>query len=45
MKDLMADPEGHRNFGTPMRWGTAKAMVPKELDFTGFEEWLWRRGE
>jgi SET domain len=45
MKGLMADPKGHRNFGTSMRWRTAKALVPKGLDVTGFEEWLWKRGQ
>jgi len=44
MKGLMADPERHSNFGTSMRWRTAKVLVPKGLDVTGFEEWLWRRG-
>jgi hypothetical protein len=45
MKGLMADPEGQRNFGTSMRWRTAKALVPKGVDVVGFEEWLWRRGQ
>lgn len=38
MKGLMADPEWHRYFGTSMGWRTTKALVPKGLAVTGFEE-------
>ncbi len=44
MKNLMANPAGHINFGASTRWKTAKGLVPKGLDTGGFERWLWRQG-
>ncbi len=43
-KTLMEHPAGHRNFGASTKWRTAKGLVPKGLDASGFERWLWRQG-
>jgi len=43
MKRLMEHPTAHKNFGVSKRWKTAKAMVPKGLDASVFEKWLWRQ--
>ena len=44
LKDLKENPARHRNFGTSSRWKTAKRLVPKGLEVSMFEEWLWKRG-
>ena len=44
VKNLMENPAGHRNFGASTRWKTAKGLVPKGLNASEFERWLWRQG-
>lgn len=41
MKSLMQNPEEHQNYGTTMRWKTAKGLIPKRLDPDKLEDWLW----
>ena len=45
IKGLMERPAGHRNFGISKRWKTAKALVPKGLNTSEFENWLWKQGK
>jgi len=44
IKSLKENPTGHRNFGASNRWKTSKRSIPKGLDNSGFETWLWREG-
>jgi hypothetical protein len=44
IKNLIENQSRHRNFGASKRWKTAKRLVPKGLDTSEFEKWLWRRG-
>ena len=44
IKNLIERPAAHANFGDSHRWKTAKGLVPKGLDISGFEKWLWRQG-
>lgn len=42
LKGLMDDPTNHANFGTSMKWKSAKADIPKGVDAVELEKWLWR---
>ena len=44
VKSLKENPAGHRSFGASNRWKTSKRSIPKGLDNSGFETWLWREG-
>ena len=44
MKRLKDDPTQDMSFGVSRRWYTPKRMVPKSLDDSEYENWLWRRG-
>ena len=43
MKKLARNPAEHRNFGASTWWKIAKGLVPKGLDSSAFEKWLWRQ--
>ena len=43
VKNLASSPESHNSFGgCSMMWKTTKKMIPKGLDETQFERWLFR---
>lgn len=45
-KNLTRNPAGHLRFGVgSMKWKTSESHVPKDLDATEFEKWLWRGGQ
>jgi hypothetical protein len=44
MKNLMANPAQHKNFGASKKWKTTKVLIPRGLDSNSFEKWLWRQG-
>jgi hypothetical protein len=43
-KSLKESPDGHSSFGASDRWKTSKGSIPKGLDKSRFEAWLWRKG-
>ena len=43
MKDLVADPKSHRLFGSSSNWAQKTTKVPKDLESSDFEKWLWRQ--
>ena len=43
IKNLVANPAAHRNYGTSRKWKTTKEQVPKGLDADEFEHWLWKQ--
>jgi hypothetical protein len=44
IKSLKENPAGHSSFGASNRWKTSKGSIPKGLDNSRFEAWLWREG-
>lgn len=43
MQSLALKPASHSSFGLcSTKWKTTRNMVPKGLDTTQFEKWLWR---
>jgi SET domain len=41
--DLIRNPAAHEYYGMSMKWKTALNEIPRGLESTEFENWLWKR--
>ncbi|PSN63744.1 SET domain-containing protein [Corynespora cassiicola Philippines] len=44
-KELLRDPTTHKYYGMSMKWKTTLDDIPRGLEPSEFEDWLWKRNK